>query len=61
MVRREEADALRDSLQAFHTNPYAYSSNKKHHSLQTRPIERIRISGNDCVEKQRRPGQQDIQ
>src|SRR6266481_8767674 len=61
VVRGKEANARGDTLEALHAHPDAYSAHKKHHSLYTGPINRIRIACDQSIDEQRRPDEQNVQ
>jgi hypothetical protein len=61
MIRDKKANARRDTLEAPDANLDANRPDKKHHAFHTRPVNRVRIAGDQSIDQQRRPDEQDVQ
>ena len=61
VIRGKQANALGNALEALHAHANSNYAHEKRHSLDSGPIHRIGILGDQRVEDYRRPDQQDIQ
>src|SRR6266513_4738771 len=61
MIRDKKANVRRDTLEAPDVNPHANGPDKKHDAFHTRPVNRVRIAGDQRVDQQRLPDEQDVQ